>query len=369
MRRVRPPVLLVTLSAALGGCGGHHSPARASTDRDAALQPPVASRLSAIQLQETDSLYVGRPAALAVDPRDGSLYVSDAFWGRVLRFAPDGRLVRAYGRRGDGPGELRAPGAVEVVDSAVVVLDERRLTRFRRDGGEFLGSARYGGVLTSISPSGGRLWLGGLNVSRGTSLGTWNPGDAEVRHLGAIPAEFTRSEPMAGIYTGVEVVAWGDTVLAGYEGLNRITLFRTDGTAIRSLRVPVRRRKGEIPDVVDAMRRLDFPHQFGANSVLFRLARLPGGNLALVHYDQSIDGNLISARVFLTVARPDFSRVCADREITVSRDAQPYTAFRGDTLYVVQQKVTGEKSRAFVDRYVVDERSCPGSGSGTVASR
>jgi hypothetical protein len=253
---------------------------------------------------------------------------------------------------------------VEVVDTTVVVLDEKRLTRYRRADGGFLGSARFGGVLTSMQALGGRLWLGGLNVDRRTSLGTWAPGEGTVRPAGTIPPEFTRSEPLAGIYTGVEVAAWGDTVLAGYEGLNRLTLFRGDGTPIRSFRVPVRARRGELPNIVQAMKRLDFPGQFSANSVLFRLERLPSGNFALVHYDQTIDGQLITARVYLTLLSADFSRACVDREIPVSHDAQPYTAFRGDTLYVVQQQVKEERARTFVDRYLVDEQACPGRAPG-----
>jgi hypothetical protein len=288
----------------------------------------------------------------------------------VLRFSAGGRLLRPYGRRGDGPGELRDPGAVEVAGSEVVVVDvgAHRLTRFRREDGAFLGTVRFRGVLTSIQPSNGRLWLGGLDLERNTSLASWTPGQREVRAMGTVPAEFAQSAPLAGIYTGAEVAAWGDTVLVGYEGLNRMTLFRTDGVPIRTLRVPVRARKGEMPNVVRAMEHLDFPAQFSANSVLFRLARLPGGNLALVHYDQQIDGSLITARVFLTVLSPDFSRACVDREIPVSRDAQPYTAFHGDTLYIVQQAVRGDRASAYVDRYHIDERACPGVGAGPLAS-
>jgi hypothetical protein len=352
-------LLMAWAIAPAAGCAGDHAGEGSSRS---AVEQPVVTRLARLALTESDTAYVGRPAALAVDPRDGSLYVTDGFWGRVLRFSPRGELLREYGRRGDGPGELRSPGAVEVDGDAVVVSDPgaHRMSRFARDDARFLGSARFGGVLTSIQPFGGRLWLGGLDVERNTSLALWAPGDGEVRALGPIPPEFTRSAPMAGIYTGAEVAAWGDTVLVGYEGLNRLTLFRSDGTPIRSLSVPVRARKGELPNVVQAMEHLEFPEQFAASSVLFRMARLPTGNLALVHYDQRIDGSLITARVYLTVLSRDFSRACVDREIPVTRDAQPYTAFRGDTLFVVQQEVSGEKSAAFVDRWVIDELACPG---------
>jgi hypothetical protein len=353
-------LLFVVAAISAGACDRRGAERPAGGHRPPAIAQPVVHRLGRLTLTENDTAYVGRPAALSVDRDDGSLYVTDEFWGRVLRFSPGAQLVRMYGRRGEGPGELKSPGAVEVVDGAVVVLDVNRITRYGRDDGKYLGGARFAGSLTSIRPLGGRLWLGGLNLGRKTSLGTWAPGEPTVRPVGTIPAEFTQSEPLAGIYTGVEVAAWGDTVLAGYEGLNRLTLFRGDGTPIRSVRVPVRTRRGELPNIVQAMQRLDFPAQFSANSVLFRLERLPSRNFALVHYDQAIDGSLITARVYLTLLSPDFSHACVDREIPVSRDAQPYTAFRGDTLYVVQQEVKEERARTFVDRYLIDEDACPG---------
>jgi hypothetical protein len=344
----------------LQACRGGHGERANDVRRGAGVAEPVVHRLGTIDLTENDTAYLGRPAALSVDPEDGSLYVTDAFWGRVLRFSPSGALVRMYGRRGEGPGELKSPGTVEVVDSAVVVLDVNRLTRYAREDGRFLGSTRFSGTLTSLRPLRGRLWMAGLNLAQHASLATWAPGEGAVRALGTIPPQFTESEPLAGIYTGAELAVWGDTVLVGYEGLNRLTLFHTDGRPIRALSVPVRARKGELPNVVEAMKHLDFPGQFSANSVLFRLERMPSGNFALVHYDQMIEGDLITARVFLSLLAPDFSRACVDREIPVSRDAQPYTAFRGDTLYVVQQQVSGERSKTLVDRWLIDELACPG---------
>lgn len=361
MRNLVSATLVVGIALGAQGCRRGDSRAHASA-RGAEIGFPSIRNAGRVTLSETGTIYVGRPAGLAVDPFDGSLYVADGIAARVLRFAADGQLLRTYGGPGAGPGELRDPGAIAVAGDTVLVVDQgnQRVTRFGRPDGSFVGSARFGGVATSIQAYHGHLWFGGLNLDRGTSLAVWLPGERELRPLGTVPAEFTRSQPLAGIYTGVEVSLWGDTVVAGYMGLNRLTVFRTDGTPIRSISVPVRARKGEMPNVVRAMEHLDFPAQFSANSALFRMARLPSGNLALVHYDQSIDGDLITARVYLTLLSPDFSRACVDREIPVTHDAQPYTAFRGDTLFVVQQEVRGEKSAAFVDRWVIDELACPG---------
>src|SRR4051794_17568187 len=225
-------LLFVVAAISAGACdrGGAERPA--GGHRRSAIAQPVVHRLDRLTLTENDTAYVGRPAALSVDRDDGSLYVTDEFWGRVLRFSPGARLVRMYGRRGEGPGELKSPGTVEVVDGAVVVLDVNRITRYGRDDGKYLGGARFAGSLTSIHPLGGRLWLGGLNLGRKASLGTWAPGEPTVRPVGTIPAEFTQSEPLGGVFTGGEGAAWGDTGLAGHEGPKPPTPFPGGGAAV-----------------------------------------------------------------------------------------------------------------------------------------
>jgi hypothetical protein len=64
---------------------------------------------------------------------DGNYYVSDRGNHRVAVFDGEGDFVRAFGREGDGPGELRSPLLVEVRGDAVLVFDNRT-TIFRRDG-------------------------------------------------------------------------------------------------------------------------------------------------------------------------------------------------------------------------------------------
>lgn len=83
---------------------------------------------------------IGYPRAPVFDPFDGSFYVSDTYWKRVLRFDRHGGLVRSCGRPGPGPGEFGFDALVFVRDdSTVVVVDERtnRLKFFDRDSGEY----------------------------------------------------------------------------------------------------------------------------------------------------------------------------------------------------------------------------------------
>jgi hypothetical protein len=64
---------------------------------------------------------------------DGSYYVADRGNHRVVVFDGEGDFVRAFGREGDGPGELRSPLLVEVRGDQVLIFDNRT-TIFRKDG-------------------------------------------------------------------------------------------------------------------------------------------------------------------------------------------------------------------------------------------
>lgn len=340
---------------------------------DAGVQPSGTTQLQAgpgspalhpigrTVLEESDSLYVARPAGVAIG-EDGTLFVSDGFWGRVLRFRPDGALAGVYGRRGEGPGELKDPGTVSVWGDEVWVADVgmSRLSRFSVGSGAALGEVRHRGILTSIAPGEGGRWLGVQNLADTTALGWIAEGAPTPEYRGRLPGEFLASPPLAGIFNGIQVVAWGDTVVAGFMGLNRVHVMRRDGTFLREIRVPTRTRRGELPDVVQALRKMEYPEMFASSSALFRMHRLPSGTLALVYYDQTIDGDFINAVPTLTLLSRDLSRACVDGAIPLESDAQPYTAFVDDQLWVLQQRVRGESATTFVDRYRIDERACFG---------
>ena len=79
----------------------------------------------------------GNPQGIAVD-RDGNLLVADTHASRVLRCAPDGRLLATYGRPGTGPGEFHWPtGVCEAADGTLWVTEygtQDRLHHLAADG-------------------------------------------------------------------------------------------------------------------------------------------------------------------------------------------------------------------------------------------
>lgn len=86
--------------------------------------------------------------------RDGDLLVLDAAGGRVLRYDATGSFVRAYGREGQGPGEITRPQALDVARDTVWVLESngRRITGYPLDGGEGRTDARVVSLPGNLIP-------------------------------------------------------------------------------------------------------------------------------------------------------------------------------------------------------------------------
>jgi hypothetical protein len=319
--------------------------------------------LDSVRLQETPTLYLARPVFLTFDP-DNSFYVSDAFFNRVLRFDRRGELIRAYGRQGEGPGELRK-AAVPIVldDSTVAVTDDgkRAITLYNRQTGDYQRSLPYEGIVRSAALQADHIWFGAQDIQRRTGIIEWTLSSDKLRYLVQLPQEYLHSSPLAGIYTGVYAAPWADTLLVGFQGLNRLYLTGWDGRVLDSLDIPVRHRKGVPPDIVALMSpeaKLSFPEMFSLSSALFLLQRRPSGGFILVHEDASISGRLITATVFVSLLSKDRRRACVDSYLDVSQDAQPVMALQGDTLFTIEQIIVGERTNTYLKRTLIQDGDC-----------
>lgn len=81
-----------------------------------------------------DEAALGRPLALALDA--DRLYVADALDCAVKIFARDGRFLKSFGHKGQGPGELSFPSGICVAGEAIAVADKFnfRIQIFDREG-------------------------------------------------------------------------------------------------------------------------------------------------------------------------------------------------------------------------------------------
>ena len=127
-----PVVLLALLSGTAPEWGlsllGFGAPARPSLVeyRSPAQDVP---RRRAVELPvpavDSDEAVLGRPLALAFDA--DRLYIADALDCAVKIFSKDGRFIRSFGEKGQGPGQLSFPSGVCVAGDAVAVADKLNL--------------------------------------------------------------------------------------------------------------------------------------------------------------------------------------------------------------------------------------------------
>jgi hypothetical protein len=344
-------------------------------DREGGHAGPTLVAVDSVLLAEADTLYLGNPYALAVDPYDGSFYISDFFADRVLRFGRGGQMVRTYGRSGSGPGEFHTPTLAWPIDSLYVAAadnDQHLIHLFARQTGEHVRSVPYAGRLGLTRPQvlGGGVWMASRNRGTGTSALRWDPRTDSVQYLIPLPDEYLASlrglGRFASFHTTGVLAGWADTVAVGMSGLNHVLLAGTGGRVLDTVAVPAVRRRGVPPDVVRVYE--GDPNRptrdlFRTSSMLAHLFRRPDGSLVLVHHDADLEGELpgglTTARVFVSVVAPGRDRACVDAELPVSADARPIHGFRGDTLFLLDRRITaGERLQTWIVSYRIDTRGC-----------
>lgn len=154
-KRVFPPI---TLAATLWACG----------DFGGAGQLQDADRFIALELdtiheigRNEDEHFFGRVTSIGFDA-SGRLHVLDTDAHEVTSWDGDGRMIRRFGARGDGPGEFRNPWGVYVFRNgtvAVVDVGHRALVTFN-PAGEHAGNIR----LANPVPGNSAVTLAGLQL-------------------------------------------------------------------------------------------------------------------------------------------------------------------------------------------------------------
>ena len=105
---------------------------------------------------------------IAFSPR-GRIFVADGYRNaRILEYTAEGRLVRAWGRPGTGPGEFRLPHSIVVDEEGVIYVADRenaRIERFDLEG-NYLGEWPKYGKTFSLALGPGVVWLGSQDPSQ-----------------------------------------------------------------------------------------------------------------------------------------------------------------------------------------------------------
>lgn len=319
------------------------------------------TQASQIVIQESDSLFLSSPGDFGLEPSDGSFYVTDQFAGRVLQIGRDGRVIRTFGRKGSGPGEFAQINLMFSRGDELFVHEGRQSVFhvFDRRTGEYRDGRRHEGIFRDVRLVGNTAWLGIQNATRGTSVARWDLNADSVQYLVPLPKAYRESPPLAGIYNSVFVVPWSDSLLVGFQGSSDFYVATTRGAVLDTVQIPVRVRRGVPDDFPTRMKTMQWPEMVAGASGLFALSRLTDGRIAAVHLDQVVTGRSFTADGFITVLSADRRRACVDGRITLGKDAPPRLLFRGDTLFVLQQRlVQGEKAETTITGLVVNTDDC-----------
>lgn len=164
MKKIPALFAVIGLVLAAGACGKDKTPAAAAypvkietVEGVRTVLNPAYPKEGVVRYALVEELTIGgeaggaesvlnRPQSLAVDEQ-GNIYVMD--WGDVdiKVFAPDGRLVRKFGKQGQGPGEFDIPAYFTLAaDGRLFLLSGRQhqIVILSRDG-TYLSSFRLDG--------------------------------------------------------------------------------------------------------------------------------------------------------------------------------------------------------------------------------
>jgi sugar lactone lactonase YvrE len=96
------------------------------------------------------------PNDVVVDPRSGDIFVAESHRNgvnnRIVHFSADGRFIKAFGRKGSGPGELSEPHTIAMDSRGRLFVGDRennRIQLFSQEG-EFLDEWRQFGRPSGI---------------------------------------------------------------------------------------------------------------------------------------------------------------------------------------------------------------------------
>jgi hypothetical protein len=195
---------------------------------------------------------------------DGSFFRAAAADGLVHKFDALGNLIKTFGHKGQGPGDLQNPAALDVLDAKILVVNDagnRRLSLFDLDGG-FLRTVRLQGGGISSSSILTLTALAGDKIACAVYEGRTSPpdviaaryrvlikdlADEQETELAAFDWEKPRSKFMVRVMEWEPAVflakAGPDRVLVACSSTPEIAIFSFSGEKLSSFTLDVERTK------------------------------------------------------------------------------------------------------------------------------
>lgn len=319
-----------------------------------------------IVLQESGDDFLALPSPVVSDGAGGYL-VADHGQATVFHYSGDGRLMRRYGREGEGPGEWREAdialpwGAAHVM---VLSWSPYAIQLFRRGDGEFAERHPLNTPVEWVVPGTGELWLSGAHYATRSAIRRLTVGETEARPVLPLPDVYTEGGPLGGIFNEMPFAMWADTLMVGFMPLPYLIVADTTGRELDRFEVPTARRKGGTADPQAAIDEWlgsgrSYSGVFGLFSTTRGVHRRPDGTTLVIHFDLGTESAPAST-LGLWVSVVDESResACVDAAIPLETDSRAAIGFEGDLFLVLEQVLRGGDSVALLRRFEVDTEEC-----------
>jgi hypothetical protein len=226
-------------------------------------------------------------------------------------------------------------GNIAIVDAALKRLSIVDSTM------KVVGTLRAPGQAMSLSRAPGGVVLGVQDPIGKTSVAFVNTSDSTIRSFGPLPRALLQEPQLAASYPFSVVTANSEGFLVGFTGSGWLYRLRLDGSVVDSVNPAARRRRGVPDDLGERLRKSTAPENEAAStSMLVALAPLSGKRTAMLHMDFVVDGPAVTGKAFLSALGSDMRARCTDVIVPLSKDTRPMFAFRGDTLFVVQNIIS-----------------------------
>jgi hypothetical protein len=331
---------------------------------------PVKSQVSSARqvLQPIDSVRVEETAALQVS-RVGEVavsitrtFIADPAEWRVLEVSRTGKIVRAFGRRGQGPGEFETPGSLVVAGDELMVMDFslRRISVFSLVSGKLVRTFPLNAFLPSLVFRGDELYAAAFDVTSKTSVVRLSPKGELIGREGVIPAIAQRFPALLDPFPHQGLAVEPTSVHMVSELANSLYSWPRGGGRITETRIPTLRRRGANDAKFEQMVRE--PQKAGAiaydHTVPVALSLLADRVLGMVSYDPVVKQGRFSGQYHLTVIDLASRRACPDVPLPVPADPLARVAIESSRVTVVQQSESGGDAVTTIRRFRVNTAAC-----------